>query len=1290
MNNSSPPLSADDSVLAGGGEMGALMRSIDWSRTPVGPVSSWPQSLRTAVSIMLAAKFPMYIAWGPSFTQMYNDEYRPILGATKHPAAMGGSTLDTFAEIWNIIGPMFEGVMTRAEAVGVYDFILPMDRFGFIEECRFTFSYSPVRDESGGVGGVLVTVSETTARVLSERRMAILRDIAAETAEAATVAEACTTTIEAIASDPADLPFAQLYLLSADGRTAELAASTDSTGSAPAPPGIDLDDPAAPWPLRAVAVRGEPLVIDGLHDVMRPYTDIIGTAVLDRAMVLPIERPDDAQLAGFLVAGVSPRLRLDAQYRDFIKLVAHQVGAAIENVRAMQEAKARADALAEIDRAKTIFFSNVSHEFRTPLTLMLAPLDDLLEEAKPGPFREQLEVVHRNALRLLKLVNSLLEFSRIEAGRVDAVYEATDLAASTADLASVFRSAVERAGVKLTVDCPPLDEAVWVDRDMWEKIVLNLVSNAVKFTFDGEIEVSMRRERGEAVLRVRDTGEGIPEREIPNLFTRFHMVRGTRSRTHEGSGIGLALVQELARLHGGSASAESREGEGSTFTVRIPFGNAHLPQERIEAQRVRPPTSIRSDAFVQEATQWLPRDAVQTTPAAGMPAGRVLIADDNADMRDYLRRLLSEHWEVEAVADGIELVRAAIERPADVILTDVMMPGLDGFGVVRELHANEKTRQTPIILLSARAGDEARVEGLDAGAHDYLVKPFSPRELIARVRGHLEQARSRSAEMDHTRRLQILTRAAVTINSELSLDEMFASITETARELIGTHQAMTALAAGDEPLDPLTAVAFSEKYAEWRGATRGLSADDLSEVVAGLHVPVRLSPAELDSQPRWQRLQGEGPSLRGLLAAPLAGRDGATVGFIHVSEKLSGEFDAEDEALLVQLAQLASVAIENARLYEELQKANRAKDEFLATLSHELRTPMTATLGWASMLANPSGLSDETRQLAVDTIEQSTRAQAKLIEDILDVSRISTGKLRLRLEQVDLARVVATAAEAVRPAAAAKNVRLELTLGELHGAVAGDPARLQQVIWNLLQNAIKFTPPGGSVDVTLVRNDSQAVLTVTDSGEGISADFLPFVFERFRQADSGAKRQYGGLGLGLTIVKTLIERHGGTVRASSPGPGKGATFTVVLPLGDASAVTAIASGQPMTLRDLDVLLVEDDEPTRVMLATALETFGARVRAMSSVPDAILALDQAWADVLVSDVALPGQDGYSLIRHVRASLRPGRLHAIALTAHARQEDRASLLEAGFDLFLPKPIEPQFLVSAIQRLRTGEVA
>ena len=377
-----------------------------------------------------------------------------------------------------------------------------------------------------------------------------------------------------------------------------------------------------------------------------------------------------------IVAALNPFRPLDVSYAGFINLVAGQIAASIANARAYSAEKKRAEALAEIDRAKTAFFSNVSHEFRTPLTLMLGPLHDLLARSQTHlspTAKEQLDLVSRNGARLLRLVNTLLDFSRLEAGRVQAVYLATDLAGFTSELASVFRSATDKAGLRLIVDCPDLEEPVYVDRDMWEKIVLNLISNAFKFTFDGEIAVSVRRAENMAELRVRDTGVGIPAEAIPKLFERFNRVPNMPSRTHEGSGIGLALVHELVKLHGGSVRAESIVGRGSTFVVSIPFGQSHLASGQLGGSRSLSSTAVGAKPFVEEALRWLPdsvtgsaeifsvHDELLPVPCPPTSQGavrpRVLIADDNSDMRQYLARLLSEQYEVETVADG----QAAIE-----------------------------------------------------------------------------------------------------------------------------------------------------------------------------------------------------------------------------------------------------------------------------------------------------------------------------------------------------------------------------------------------------------------------------------------------------------------------------------------------------------------------------------------------------------------------------------------------------------------------------------------------------
>jgi PAS domain S-box-containing protein len=417
----------------------------------------------------------------------------------------------------------------------------------------------------------------------------------------------------------------------------------------------------------------------------------------------------------------------------------------------------------ELDELKTRFFANVSHEFRTPLTLMLGPLEDLQarfaskEENTPSTEYEQLSLVYRNSLRLLKLVNSLLDFSRIEAGRMDAAYEATDLSAYTAELASSFRSAIEKAGLMFIVSCPTLPKPVYVDRQMWEKIVLNLLSNAFKHTFEGEIEVTLRWCEKQVELTVRDTGVGIAKNQLEHIFDRFHRIQNVRSRSHEGTGIGLALVQELARMHGGEVSVMSEPGIGSTFAVSILTGTAHLQVEHIHPSQVLISPMIEADFFAEEAARWehgaanenyeghqTRTDETQLLPPSAARAD-IVLADDNADMRGYVARLLQQQgYSVTAAPDGEAALAAVREHRPDLVLSDIMMPRLDGIELLRTLREDQATSTIPIILLSARAGEEARVEGLKHGADDYLTKPFSAHELLARVGACIEISRLRN------------------------------------------------------------------------------------------------------------------------------------------------------------------------------------------------------------------------------------------------------------------------------------------------------------------------------------------------------------------------------------------------------------------------------------------------------------------------------------------------------------------------------------------------------------------
>ncbi|BAY35152.1 response regulator receiver sensor signal transduction histidine kinase (plasmid) [Nostoc carneum NIES-2107] len=990
-------------VFAGGGEMGELMRSHDWSSTPLGPVENWPPTLRSLVSTILVSRFPQTILWGDDYLQLYNDGFIPMYGAN-HPKALAQPIREIWAEIWDDqLNPMFSGIRDTGEAFYAEDFPYQLFRSGYLEETYFTFCYSQIRDETGTFRGLICTATnETTEQVLNRRRLTMLRQLATAGSGAKTTLSACLAAADTL--NPYDIPFALFYWVDQQGSQAELVASTKLPADSIVPKTINLTEQEniLGWRCAEVLQSHEPQLVTDVGDRFGALSVGPWPESPHSAYILPILGSNKQRVKCLLVAGISPRLKFDSEYRTFLELVAQQVDSSIATAQSYEQERQRAEALAELDRAKTAFFNNISHEFRTPLTLMLNPLEQVIAQTQSSlqpEQREQLAIVQRNAMRLHKLVNTLLDFSRIEAGRIQAMYEPTNLAQFTAELASVFRSAIETAGMQLIVDCPPLSELVYVDREMWEKIVLNLISNAFKFTFTGEIAVSLHPIADKVELKVRDTGTGINSEELPKIFERFHRIRGVQARSHEGSGIGLALVQELVHLHGGTVKVESVFGKGTTFTVTLPTGSSHLPSEQISTERKLPSTSLDATPYIQEAQQWLleegTRDwglgtgekqgsreqgagernffnAQSPVPNHQSPIPRILLVDDNADMRDYLKRLLQQHWQIQAVANGAEALAAISLQLPDLVLTDVMMPEMDGFQLLSSLRTNPKTKGLPIILLSARAGEEAAIEGLQASADDYLIKPFSAQELVARVDSHLQMA--------------------------------------------------------------------------------------------------------------------------------------------HLRQELS---------------------------------TNRLKDEFLATVTHELHTPLVAILGWTRLLRS-NQLEQATTLRALDTIERNANNQAKLIEDLLDISTILSGKIHLARQPVNLTSTLAEVMQTMLSDARLETRLIASLQEDIY--VCGDLIRLQQVFSKLLHNAIKFTPKGGSIEVRLNAVDSWAIIQVRDNGIGMSADFLPHVFDRFTQAEVPSRHTPGGLGLGLAIARQLVELHGGTIEAASAGIGRGATFTVKLPL----------------------------------------------------------------------------------------------------------------------------------------------
>jgi signal transduction histidine kinase/DNA-binding response OmpR family regulator len=778
----SSPEVDDGSLFDGPGEMRRRCRSVDWASTSMGPVRTWPAELRLMVRVCLDSGFAMSLHWGPDLAVLYNDAFVPIMGSHKHPQALGRPTRDVWAEQWlEVIGPLMQRVIDDATPVAADDLPLVLDRNGYPEECYFTFSYSPILGPDRNVGGVFTIVTETTGKVLAERRLRLVRNLGAVSAtQAGTMADTCRAMHDVLSSTRQSVPFAVALLREdAEGRPRGvdaygLAANTWSLGMS-----VDgYQDEAAV--IENVMRTGQAQMLTGLR-ARQPGMILpgpIGPLVPDEAMVVPLTLDRGGDPVGVLVLGISPYRRLDEEYRSFLALIVAQIGVALTDSRAYQAQRTRVQVLVDLDLVKMEFFQNVSHELRTPLTLLLAPLRDVLDapDAVHPNYRGQLETAERAAERLRRIVDALLAFAQAEAGSLIPHRQPVDIARLTADTASMFRSAAEHAGLRLDVTVPAEPIIATVDTGMWSTIVTNLLANAFKFTPHGAVSVHLHRTREttdavppaddgtgpcDVVLTVADTGVGIPPEEQPRVFERFY--RSTRTSLG-GAGIGLALVADLVHAHDGHIELTSTPGVGSTFTVTVPQEVQAPAGPHGPTHRNTRPVSDRPDLAE------VPTVSARATAVAGVngtghrdravdgtaqPAGgsRVMVVEDDADLRAYLTRLLT--------ADGFHVTaRAAAETalsavvtddgsPAiDLVLTDVMLPGRSGLQLVAELRAVGATGRLPILVLTARGGADAAAEGMAAGADDYIIKPFSSQELLARVRANIELHHLRETAID--------------------------------------------------------------------------------------------------------------------------------------------------------------------------------------------------------------------------------------------------------------------------------------------------------------------------------------------------------------------------------------------------------------------------------------------------------------------------------------------------------------------------------------------------------------
>jgi PAS domain S-box-containing protein len=1224
-----------------GSELGRLVSAFDWSTTPLGPLEHWPISLRTAVNLVLDSRHPMWMSWGPRATFLYNDAYVQVLGPAKHPWALGRPAEEVWAEIWDVCGPLADKVFQHGEASFVDDVQLFMTRGDFLEETYYSFSYSPIRDETGHVAGLFCPSAETTHKVLNARRLRTLSELAAKSLVERSVGAACDSAIDTLAKNPDDVPFALLYWIDPVHRRAVLNRSTGVANEDDkyATPILDLDAGSTLWPVQEVVETCQPRVVCIEPCESLPFGPAARPIV--EAVLLPVMCGGQDQPTAVLISGVNPTRRLDEEYRTFFNLIASNVGAAIHNARAVEEEHERLQRLAELDRAKTAFFSNVSHEFRTPLTLMMGPLEDALADADaPLPLtqKERVQAAHRNSLRLLRLVNTLLDFSRIEAGRTKAKFCPTDLAMLTAELASTFRSALNRASLKLTVDCAALSEPVFVDREMWEKIVLNLLSNAFKFTFDGGVEVRLRATPQGAELAVKDTGVGVPPEQLPKLFERFHRIEGQRSRTHEGSGIGLALIMELVRLHHGKIHADSQLHEGTTFTVTIPFGSRHLPPDQIygaAANSVR--SGERSQAFVQEALTWLSDDGVGLQEYHDAAAGddlaqvhgsRLLLADDNADMRRYVSRLLSKHLQVESVPDGAAALTAIRSHRPDLVLTDVMMPELDGFGLLKAIRADAELRDLPVIMLSARAGEEARIEGLDAGADDYLIKPFSARELTARVHANLKLANVRRQSM------------AALAESE----QRFRNMAENSPVMMWITDAEGQCIYLNRSWYDFTGQ--TEAEALGLGWTNAIHTDDRDATTrtfmesSGEHKEFRMEYRlrRHDGEYRWAidaaspRVNGEGEFL-GYIGSviDITERKQAEETLLNLNETLKQRVEAEMEA-----RGDAEKALRQAQKMESL-------GQLTGGIAHDFNNMLNVVIGNLDMLLRRLARGDaNVQRFASFALDGATRA-AQLTERLLAFAR----QQPLRLEPINANKLVAGMSDLLHRTLG-ETICTETVLAGGLWKIHTDANQLESAILNLAVNARDAMPEGGKLTVETANahlDDSYAaqhagvpqgqyvMIAVTDTGCGMSSDIIQKAFDPFFTTKSVGK----GTGLGLSQVYGFVHQSGGHVKIYSE-IGQGTTVKIYLArfYGGTEDVLPNARFTPaLSGAGTTILVVEDEESVRHVSVEALKELGYDVLEANGAAMALGLLDQhPEISIMFTDVVMPEVNGRMLADEAR--------------------------------------------------------
>jgi PAS domain S-box-containing protein len=942
-----------------------------------------------------------------------------------------------------------------------------------------------------------------------------------------------------------------------------------------------------------------------------------------------------------------------AEGRDITEKKAREREIAQKNI----ELQGLLERIRELDDIKTQFFANVSHELRTPLALILGPAQRLIDDDGAMPLaqrREAGQVIARNARMLLKHVNDLLDMSRLEARKLKIELQDTDVAALVRFLASHFTVLAADRQIEYAVDAGE-DCVAAVDPDKLQRVLMNLLGNAFKFVPPGgRIRCALRQAPRELAVLVDDSGPGVPPELRQAVFERFRQGDGGIDRRANGTGLGLAIAKEFVEMHKGRIEVLDSDLGGARFQVTIPRNRLAAGAHAAAADAVPDRTTLDGILAAMHAAG-LDRQPDDAPPPVTAGRPRVLVVEDNADMNRFVAQCLDRHYEVICASDGREGLDKALRFRPTVVVSDLMMPNMSGVEMIAELRKLPETRSTPILLLSAKADEELMVKLLDDGAQDFIVKPFFEKELVVRVRNLVLTQEARDAT------LQSLAR-------EHKAHEEVEHQKRLLHSLFMQTPTLVAVLRGPKHVIELANPPICRI---WRQAEADVIDRPLIEVMPELrdqiplldHVYATGVPYVGKEAPaKFHRPDAPGEtSYFNFVYLPSRNVDGGIEGVFIVASDVTTQMQAREQV---------------NGLREAAESANRAKDEFLAMLGHELRNPLSPILT-ALQLMKLRGESGSEHERTV--IERQISHLTRLVDDLLDVSRIARGKVELKTEILEIAEVVTKAIEMASPLLEQRVHTLTVDVPKGGLRVDGDMTRLSQVISNLLTNAAKYTPPGGSISIRGHREAGDVVLSVRDTGIGISPEMLPRVFDLFAQEQQALDRSQGGLGIGLTIVRSLIERHGGTVAARSEGPGKGSEFVVRLPATGRTREPAdlIPAEQPCatTVPPASaprILVVDDNEDGAEMLAEVLAKRGYDTRVAHDAPTALRVAAEFSPDIAFLDIGLPVMDGYELASHLRELPGLASLRLVAITGYGQESDRQKTRVAGFHHHLVKPV------------------